>query len=426
MTTDLSNTVRTIIIAILAGCVMVWYLIFIILFFKKRNSKVIKSHSSKLLFTATIANFVSTGLLLFVIIACLSKSEKEDFLATAKHIGITMSECSFAPIMFLGYVFRLMQINKILTVSLKDRKSLANDSIWFKQGIYILFLCLLSLLLSAYGAFITYSLIIVKTPNNHDHKFYEDLLFMSTVSIDFLCTFSFALCGLEKHSSEFFFAKIKLETAIFLTTWTLCNGLYNIFVFIFKNDLDEDVTYLSAVLLILILRNIATFFISFVLPILKDGNKEVFTEVEDEDLIEKVEGVLLGNLSCTYFSEFLKSLASVEGIHAYSLYMKIKEYEDEVDKDITKAKTIAIFIVEKYLKNDTLKIDEITDKVKTAIENDVEKLDKNLFITLFGIIINKLDEYFALFIQSELYKCLCWDLENRKIILHRLSNAGLT
>jgi hypothetical protein len=416
--------VRVIIIEILAGCVVIWYIAFIVLFFKRRESKVIRSCSPKLLFAATLANFLSTCLLLSTIIACLCPNSEEDVLSTAKHRGIALSECTFAPIMFLGYIFRLMQINKILTVSLEKVKSPVTSSIWFKQGIYILILCLLSLLFLAYGIFIACILISSKKKNSY-HKYYEDLQYLSTMIIDFLCVFSFAICGLQKHSSEFFFTEVKVETAIFLVTWTLCNGLYNFTIFSLEEKLDKEVRSLSLVLLILVLRNIATFIISFVIPILKDGGKEVFIETEDEDLTEKVEGVLLGNLSCSYFSEFLESLASIEGKNAYRLYIKIKEYEDEIDKDTMKAQRIARRILYKYLKNNNLKIDEITDKVRVNIEQDIDKLDKNLFITLFGIVINKLDEYFALFIQSELYKCLRWDLENRKIILLRVNNAGL-
>eukprot|EP00826_Nyctotherus_ovalis_P056496 TRINITY_DN7640_c0_g1_i5.p2 TRINITY_DN7640_c0_g1~~TRINITY_DN7640_c0_g1_i5.p2 ORF type:complete len:179 (+),score=61.52 TRINITY_DN7640_c0_g1_i5:338-874(+) len=177
--------------------------------------------------------------------------------------------------------------------------------------------------------------------------------------------------------------------------------------------------------MILILRNMVTFTISFVDPVLRDGNKEVFAEVEDEELTEKVEGVLLGNLSCAYFAEFLKSFASIEGMNAYNLYLMIKEYEEEVDKDLTKARTKASQIVMSYLKKDSLRIEEITDKVRENIERDLERLDRNLFITLFGIVINKLEEYYVIFRQSELYKCLRWDLENRKVILQRLNYAGL-
>ncbi len=220
------------------------------------------------------------------------------------------------------------------------------------------------------------------------------------------------------------------ELVVVVSTWILSNGVY--FGLLFQHEQGSDNLSASMYFFVLVVRNVIVVIASIVVPVLTSHKGDLVPYGETRECVESVELALSTELPYQFFSEFILNTAGTPGINVLTLYTQIKLYEacPEGPERQQELFGLANSINSDFiLPNAPLAIPDIPPQVRTVISRKFQdlapNLNKHLFDSLYGVIINKLQDYFEQFKKSEEYKQLLQALRINEIIFERLSRAGL-
>jgi len=426
-----TDIIKQISISLLALFLIAGYIFFFVQLLRRKDIQPIKSKSYKLLLICLIGNFCSLIVILGTIISTLQENSQDAKISA--HIGIILSEIVCAPIMFISYIARAIQLSKIYNISTEEDLEITRSN-WFSQMSYLKMIVGIFLVSAAGGAWLTYSSATSIMLGQH-HGF-DSVLIVTSMTINFLGAFLFAVYGMRTISERRNDIEMKTEIISLVTFWTCCSCGFH-FLMIHENDQQNirDSTETIVIVLssiIILLRNLVSFIISIVYPVLHTSNSKIIPYGETRDCTSNVEITLATELPFIYFSYFIESVAGNNGKYLVTCYTQLKLYEDLVEKGDAQQEAYAMAseIERNYLKEESeMKIEGIPIEIMKNLEKKLcnlkVNLDKHLYDPLYGFILNKLQEYYVAFKQSEVFKELCCELRNNEIIYERLLNAEL-
>ena len=401
------------------------YSIFVLMFTKSSRSPQIKPKSPLIVLVSTVGNALSLLVIGIMIIASIFSDA--NYYYYIMNTCISLSETVFSPLMYYSYLFRIIQLTRIFHIPNLPHEKMDTSSKWFKQKVYVviagiifsisLVICSILIHICLYESFYNY--------------FFHPFIIFTTLTINFIFLFLLSISAILVLSNRMYTDKIKIEVVSLVSFWICCNfGSYYLIMLI--NDIDYiKSAFLELILpeLIMLLRNMITFMLSIMAPVMQYRAERITPFGETRECVNNVEMALCSELPFIYFFEFIESLDGIHGKNVINVYIEIKLYEDAIiNNDMDTANQIVEEILADYLDEmGEYRVQEIPAKIKKLIKSNAKSNKNNLhlFDRLNNVIMLKLENYFTLFKNSILYKCLYRELRNTEVIYERLLNSEL-
>ena len=419
----------------LCGFLLFWYILFFVLFVKSAGTQMVKSKSPKLLLMSTIGNFTSFLVISATIILVTLKNEPHFQERTMNssdaikemdkiaNIGLILSEIIFAPLMFYSHMFRIIQLKNIFEITDDISKAATTKSKWFRQGIYFIFDLLLFAATVVFGSFLI------------SHEFLlcpisPEWLNIILMTLSFILIFLVSIFGVSLISNVKYLTEVRAELTSLVAIWTISNAMSSYLSIEFETDTDRRLLTVSIPLIILLVRNMVSFIIVLVIPLLNTSKEKVIPFGETRESANSLNMILASELSFKYFFDFIDMLDTANGSKLTALYIEIKLYEEAIADmmNVRLAREKVKGIIKDFLtENGKNWISDIPIKVKEDIKEKFEANgpDTRLFNDLYNHIEATLQKYFEAFQKAESYKKLIKELEYNEILYGRLVNADL-
>eukprot|EP00826_Nyctotherus_ovalis_P017237 TRINITY_DN15063_c0_g2_i5.p1 TRINITY_DN15063_c0_g2~~TRINITY_DN15063_c0_g2_i5.p1 ORF type:complete len:423 (+),score=116.55 TRINITY_DN15063_c0_g2_i5:152-1420(+) len=407
----------------ITGFLLTLYAIFIIMFLKNANTPQIKPKAPKILLTSAVGNVLSLFAATVLMICSIFRHHQNYYYVSNVCIGVSEGVC--APLMLYSYLFRIIQLKRIFTISNEEHKRAITNSLWFKQKTYIII---------AGGIFglslILISVLISHCLNDKDNEYeFHPLLIAVTMTVNFVCTFLSSLNGIMVLMSEMYSTKIKTEVLFLVSFWASCAFAFYLLILRLNetNYIKHELFTIAVPPGILIIRSLVSFILSIMAPVMQYHVEVITPFGETRECVSSVEMALSSELPFLYFFEFIESVDGANGKSVINLYIEIKLYEDMVmnAEDGSKA---AKEILRDYLEpTGESSVKGIPEKVKDMTKTRISsgEMEVHLFDRVYSVVMLKLEKYFVLFKNSLLYKSLLRELKNTEIIYERLINSEL-
>ncbi len=261
----------------------------------------------------------------------------------------------------------------------------------------------------------------------------DSILVMTIMTLNFLGCFLFAVFGLRASPPRQREVEMKGEVLALVVFWTCCTmGFSYLMMYGQEKKLLRQQLLMVGLMSIILLRDIMSFIISIVTPVLKNPQGKIIPYGETRECVNNVEIALATELPFMYFARYVELVAGEKGRNLITLYTQIKLYEDEAENNTNQEDVydMATAIQQEYVQaNAPARLDDVPTEVTESLTRKFDSLrnylDKHLFDSLYGIVINKLQEYFVAFQKSELHRHLYDELKCNEIVYDRLVYAEL-
>jgi len=250
------------------------------------------------------------------------------------------------------------------------------------------------------------------------------------MTLSFIFIFLVSIFGVSLISNVKYLTEVRAELTSLVAIWTISNAIFNYLSMSLEEDISKRLSTVRTPLIILLVRNMVSFIIVLVIPLLNTNKEKVIPFGETRESANSLNMILASELSFKYFFDFIAMLDTANGSKLTALYIEIKLYEEVIEDmmNITLGREKVKGIIKDFLTEDGKNwISDIPIKVKKDIKERFEANgpDKRLFNDLHNHIEAILQKYFEAFQKAELYKKLIKELEHNEILYGRLVNANL-
>lgn len=270
----------------------------------------------------------------------------------------------------------------------------------------------------------------------HSILIIKQIIIFAAFSTNFFGTIILIIYGIKLKKGKETDINMNNEILAISLLWSITLSCFY-FLFIYSHYFSEifiGTGNLFSIILvsIILLRNIGSFFISIILPIMKSKEEIMIPYGETRECISNVELTLSTVLPFKYFSAYIENYPVADAKNILALYTEIKLYESKAETEEYEEMSFdkATNIINDFIRPDgKLKVREIPEEVcellNKKFENLRENLNKHLFDSVYGIVINSLQGMFSSFKKTGFFKQLCMELRENEIIYERLVRSQL-
>lgn len=423
---NLDDKIELIVACGLTGFLLFWYVLFFWMLARNSDTQIIKSKSPRLLLMSIAGNFLSfLALAATLILATLQNASlfTQNSIKGIANTGIILTEAIFAPLMFYSHMFRMLQLKNIFEIADDVGENTLTKSKWFRQGVYFIFNWILLAVTTLLACWLIYHYTTAEI-------IFPDSLTTILMSLSFIFIFAVSVFGVTLISSVKYFTEVRAELTSLVTIWTAFNAVFNYLVICFDADMNRRLHTVSIPLIVLLVRNMVSFIVVLVIPLLDRKKEKVIPFGETQASVSGLEMILASEMCFKCFFDFIAILDKDNGANITALYIQMRLYEEIINDKVNmvKGREMIQGIMHDFLtKGGRHWINDIPAEVKKDMEERLgdSGLDARLIGGLYNYVLPRLQKYFEAFKNADLYAKLQKELKHNEIVYERLVNGNL-